>query len=178
MATARLIPKTLYHSKSFLKLPVTAQNLMTFLILNSDNDGIVEAYSIMRMISASDDDLRILAEKGMVYVLNEEWITYICNFQKFNRFDARNFQISKHRPLLVQVHPEIEKELIQPIHRTRYHEIPANPTGYLEEGKKREEKGKESLSHTPQKSKNKIDVTSMMRTDYDYVSIENKILGH
>lgn len=174
MAAARLIPKAIYRSKTFLKLPVTAQNLMTFLILESDNDGIVEAYGVMRMIGASDDDLRVLAERGMVYVLNEEWITYICNFQKINKLDPRNFQISKHRSLLVRLHPEIEKELVEPIRRTKSKEIPRNPMGSLEEGKGSKVKGSESL-YSPQK---KINIESMMRTDYDYSAIERTILGH
>lgn len=73
----------MYHSRTFLKLPVTAQNLMTFLILNSDNNGIVMAYAVMRMINASDDDLRLLKERGFVYVLNEDLVTYIPGFQEF-----------------------------------------------------------------------------------------------
>lgn len=178
MASARLIPKALYHSKTFLKLPITAQNLMTFLILDSDNDGIVEAYGVMRMIGAADDDLRVLAERGMVYVLNEEWITYICNFQKFNKFDPRNFQVSRHRSLLVRLHPEIEKELIKPMQRSKPKEIPRDFVGSHEEEKETKPKRRESLSYTPAQNKNEINVGSMMRTDYDYAAIENKILGH
>lgn len=178
MASARLIPKALYHSKTFLKLPVTAQNLMTFLILDCDNDGIVEAYGVMRMIGASDDDLRVLAERGMVYILDDEWITYIRNFQIYNKLDPRNFQPSKHRQLLIQVHPELENALIQPQKRVRSQGIPWDSTGSPGEGKRKEGKGNESLSNTRQKQKNKIDVASMMRSDYDYASIEDKILGH
>lgn len=177
MASARLIPKALYHSRTFLKLPVTAQNLMTFLILDSDNDGIVEAYGVMRMIGAADDDLRVLVERGMVYVLDDEWITYIRNFQDFNKLDARNFQISKHRQLLLQVHPELEEKLITPQKREKSHGMPRDATGYHGEGKVKEEKGSEYLSNTQQKAKNKIDVGSMMRTDYDYSAIERTMLG-
>lgn len=166
MASARLIPKALYHSRTFLKLPVTAQNLMTFLILDSDNDGIVEAYGVMRMIGAADDDLRVLVEREMVYVLDDEWITYIRNFQNYNKLDPRNFQPSKHRQLLIQVHPELEKILIQPQKRTRSQGIPWDSSGTHGEGKRKEEKRKESLS------------TSMLRADYDYADIENKVLGH
>lgn len=139
MASARLIPKALYHSRRFLKLPVTAQNLMTFLILNSDNDGIVEAYAVMSMINASDDDLRVLEERGFIYVLNEDWITYILQFQEYNRLDARNFQVSKHRQLLIQVHPELEKKLVIPKKREKIKKIPWDATGIPGEGNLREE---------------------------------------
>lgn len=115
---------------------MTAQNLMTFLILDSDNDGIVEAYGVMRMIGAADDDLRVLVERGMVYVLDDEWITYICHFQEFNKLDARNFQISKHRQLLLQVHPELKEKLITPKKREKSHGIPWDSTRTHDEGKR------------------------------------------
>lgn len=162
MASARLIPKALYHSRTFLKLPVTAQNLMTFLILNSDNDGIVEAYAVMSMINASDDDLRMLEERGLIYVLNPDWITYIKEFQKYNRLDARNFQVSKHRQLLLQVHPELESELIIPQKRNKSRGIPWDTAGYHGEGNLREEKGIEE-----NRSNDNPSIYLHERLDYD-----------
>ena len=171
MATARLIPKSLYRSRTFLKLPVTAQNLMTFLILECDNDGIVEAYGVMRMINAADDDLRVLEERGMIYVLNEEWITYIRDFQNFNRgLDPRNFQISKHRELLIRMHPELQKLLVVPVKREKNkksHGIPWDSTEAHGEEKRSELKRNESLS-IPQ-------FNEMLKTNYDYAKIEEDI---
>lgn len=101
MEESRLIPKFIYHSRTFLKLPVTAQNLMTFLILNSDNNGIVMAYAVMRMINASDDDLRLLEERGFVYVLNENFVTYITGFQEFmNECEKTPVQTVREKSLL------------------------------------------------------------------------------
>lgn len=149
MASARLIPKKIYHSKSFLKLPVTAQNLYTFLLLNSDNDGIVEAYAVMSMIKAADDDLRVLEERGFVFVLDEEWVSYIRGFQDFNKLDARNFQVSKHRELLVTIHPEIQDKLVIPTRRERKNDESHGNTGDdMEspgEGKTNEKKGTSSI---------------------------------
>lgn len=101
MEESRLIPKFIYHSRTFLKLPVTAQNLMTFLILNSDNNGIVMAYAVMRMINASDDDIRLLEERGFVYVLNENLVTYIPGFQEFmNECEKTPVQTVREKSLL------------------------------------------------------------------------------
>lgn len=165
MAEARLIPKYIYHSMKFLELPATAQNLMTYLILNSDNDGIVEAYSVMRLMKASLGDLKMLSENGFVYVLNEQWVTYIKDFQKFNNFDKRNFRVSKHRELLVQVHPELEKDLIIPQKRNRNKEIPRNPMGTHGEGKGIEEK------------KTKCN-TIQLTQQYDFDKLEQDILAN
>ena len=102
IASARLISKAMYHSRTFLKLPVTAQNLMTFLILNSDNNGIVMAYAVMRMINASDDDLRLLEERGFVYILNEDLVTYIPGFQEFmNECEKTPVQTVREKSLLL-----------------------------------------------------------------------------
>lgn len=168
MASARLIPRSIFYSRTFLKLPLSTQNLMTFLILGSDNDGIVEAYSVMRMINAADDDLRLLEEKGFVYVLNKEWITYIREFQSFNSgLDRRNFQISKYRELLIQVHPELQKVLVVPVKREKKKKSHGIPAGSHGEVKRSEVKKSESLS-IPQ-------FNEMMRTDYDYKKIEQDI---
>ena len=165
MAEARLIPKKIYHSRRFLKLPITAQNLFTFLILNTDNDGIVEAYAVMSMINASDDDLRVLEERGFVYVLNEDWITYICEFQSFNHFDARNYRVSKHRPLLVQIHPELEKELIKPQKRIRNNGIPWDSAESHEEEKRKELK----------KTKNN-NIMPVEQHEYDFEQLERELV--
>ena len=168
MASARLIPRSIFYSRTFLKLPLSTQNLMTFLILGSDNDGIVEAYSVMRMINAADDDLRLLEEKGFVYVLNKEWITYIREFQSFNSgLDRRNFQISKYRELLIQVHPELQKVLVVTVKREKKKKSHGIPAGSHGEVKRSEVKKSESLS-IPQ-------FNEMMRTDYDYKKIEQDI---
>lgn len=174
MASARLIPKSLYLSKRFLELPVTAQNLMTYLILHSDNDGIVEAYAVMSMIKASSEDLRILDERGFVYVLNEDWVTYILQFQDFNRFDTRNFQVSKYRQLLVQVHPEVEEVLVTPKKRNRNKGIPRDDTGCHGESN-------HNLSLTNPKHNHKIDNLSIhLRERVNYnnlVSSLNQLEG-
>lgn len=165
MASARLIPKSIYNDRIFLQLPLRAQHLMTYLILYSDNDGIVEAYAVMNIIHASLEDLLALSEKRFIYVLDESWTTYIVNFQKFNHFDRRNFRVSQHRELLIQVHPELECELVKPQKRNRNKEIPRNPMGSHGEEKRIE--GNETKYNTLQ-----------LKQQYDFEQIEQDILSN
>lgn len=111
MARRRVICKDIYHRRSFLELPVTARDLYTYLVLNTDNDGIAEAYSVMNMIKTDVTSLELLEQRGFVKVLNNEYATYICSFQDFNTLDKRG-KISQYRQLLVDVFPEVECKLI------------------------------------------------------------------
>lgn len=73
MADRRCISKEIYTQRKFLELPPTSRDLYTYLVLYSDIDGITEAYSVMRMISATTADLKILDDCGYVKVLNEDY---------------------------------------------------------------------------------------------------------
>lgn len=174
MASGRLITQAQYKSRTMLKLSPTTRDLYTYLVLDADNDGIVEAYSVMSMINASDTDLWALEKCGLIYILDEEFVTYIRGFQRYNKLDARNFQISKHRQLLIQVHPELETELIVPIKREKNtkesHGIPGDSVESHGEGK--------GSKGTKKKYKKKSDQWDQyMRADYDYSSIENDLIN-
>ena len=167
MASARLIVPAIYKSRTFLRLSPTVRDLYTYLVLDADNDGIVEAYGVMCMINASDDDLRVLQDRGLIYVLDEEWITYIRDFQKYNKFDPRNFRVSRHRDLLIQTHPEIEPLLIIPVKRVTAKESHGNTKESLDQEKRtKEKKTKENSTYNG------------TRTNYDFEQIEGMMLGH
>lgn len=108
MADRRVISKSIYTQRRFLELPVSARDLYTYLVLHSDIDGVVEAYSVMRIINASISDLRLLDECNYAKVLNEEWVTYIMNFTSFNNLDGRDRKGSIYRDLLVSTLPDVK----------------------------------------------------------------------
>lgn len=108
MAERRCISKSIYTQKRFLELPVSARDLYTYLVLYSDIDGVVEAYSVMRIINASVTDLKLLDECQYVKVLNEDWVTYINNFTAFNTLDGRGMKGSNYRELLVRTLPNVQ----------------------------------------------------------------------
>ena len=103
MANKRMISKEISSSARFLQMPQTAQNLYFHLSVNTDDDGIVEAFTIMRMINANDDDLKILDAKGFVKILNADLVIYVYRFQEINRLRADQKHDSPHKLLLIQV---------------------------------------------------------------------------
>ena len=71
-----MISRKIVDSARFLKMPATSQNLYFHLIVNADDDGVVEAYPVINMCKANEDDLRVLVGKGFVTVLDEDLVTY------------------------------------------------------------------------------------------------------
>lgn len=67
MAERRMISKSIIKSDTFLDMPATTQNLYFHMLLDADDDGFINApKSIMRMIGAKDDDMKVLAAKQFV----------------------------------------------------------------------------------------------------------------
>lgn len=91
---------------SFLKMPVSSQCLYFHLVARADDDGIVEAFSVMNMCNLNEDDLRILHAKGFVYVLNEDLVTFIRNWREMNILRADRKTDSIYLDLLMEKLPE------------------------------------------------------------------------
>lgn len=67
MAERRMMSKSIIKSDTFLDMPATIQNLYFHMLLDADDDGFINApKSIMRMIGAKDDDMKVLAAKQFV----------------------------------------------------------------------------------------------------------------
>ena len=88
MANRRMFSKTVVNSAKFLMMPVSSRELYFELGINADDDGIVEAFNVLRLVSASEDDLKVLATKGFVKILNEDLVTYITDWKANNRIRA------------------------------------------------------------------------------------------
>lgn len=108
MAERRMLSKKIVESARFLKMPSTSQNLYFHLVMNADDDGVVEAYSVMNLVKANEDDLRVLVGKEYVKVLNEDLVTYIIDWQEQNRLRADRKTDSIYSELLLQVCPQIQ----------------------------------------------------------------------
>ena len=64
MAEKRMFSKTIIDSDAFLEMPTSAQALYFHLAMRADDDGFINnPRKIQRVISASDDDLKILLAK-------------------------------------------------------------------------------------------------------------------
>jgi len=108
MAERRMFSKRIINSAKFLKMPISSQALYFHMGLNADDDGIVEGFPIMRMVGASEDDLRVLVAKGFVTVLNDDLVSYINDWRTHNCVRADRKIDSIYKDLLLQIVPNAE----------------------------------------------------------------------
>lgn len=108
MAEKRMFAKCVVEGARFLKMPASSQSLYFHLCLNADDDGVVEAYTVMNIVKAHEDDLRMLCTKGFTIVLNEDLVTYITDWRIQNYIRADRKKDSVYKDLLNQVLPEVE----------------------------------------------------------------------
>ena len=108
MAERRMFSKRIINSGRFLKMPPSSQALYFHLGLAADDDGVVEAYTVMRSTGATEDDLKILCAKGFVQVLNEELVAYITDWRENNKIRADRKIDSIYKELLLRVMPEVD----------------------------------------------------------------------
>lgn len=102
MAERRMLSKKIFQSRKFLMMPFEAQALYTHLILSSDDDGVVEAFPIVRMIGAKEDSLGLLVVKKFILPLNDDMVYFITNFEEQNKIRADRVQPSRYRELLLE----------------------------------------------------------------------------
>ena len=127
MAERRMMSKSIIKSDTFLDMPATTQNLYFHMLLNADDDGFINApKSIMRMIGAKDDDMKVLAAKQFVIpfesgvVVIKDW--KIHNYIQNDRYkpstlperDLLNIQKDKTYTLKNDV-SIMDTECIQPV---------------------------------------------------------------
>lgn len=103
MAERRMFAKSVIGSARFLKMPPTSRLLYYDLGMQADDDGVVEAFPVMRLTGATEDDLRVLVSKGFVCVLNEDWVTYIADWKRNNYIQKDRYHPGAYRDLLVKI---------------------------------------------------------------------------
>ncbi|MFT8557733.1 MULTISPECIES: conserved phage C-terminal domain-containing protein [Liquorilactobacillus] len=153
MAQRRMFSNRITNSAKFLKMPLSSQALYFHLGLHADDDGVVEAFTIMRQVGAVEDDLRILAAKGFVVVLNEDLVTYIADWNENNRIRADRKVDSIYKNMLLKILPEAE--VINPKPRADTGKQTGRPvdnqwTAQVRLGKDR--LGKDSRTYSPAKA--------------------------
>lgn len=108
MAEKRMFSKKIINSAKFLRMPSSTQCLYFHLALNADDDGIVEAFAVMRMVGAAEDDLRILVAKNFIVILNEDLVAYIVDWTTHNTIRRDRKTDSIYTELLLQVIPDAD----------------------------------------------------------------------
>lgn len=100
MAERRMFSKKVINAARFLRMPATARLLYYDLGMYADDDGIVEAFTVLQMTRADEADLEILASKGFVRILNEDLVAYICDWKVNNYIQKDRYRPSIYADLL------------------------------------------------------------------------------
>lgn len=126
MASRRMFSLTVINSARFLRMPIDSQTLYFHLGMRADDDGIVEAFPVLRLVGSAEDNLHVLAAKGFVRVLNEDLVTHITDWHEHNLIRADRKVDSIYKGLLVQVLPGVT--LIEPRPRADTGKSTGRPT--------------------------------------------------
>lgn len=110
MAERRMFAKSVIGSARFLRMPASSRLLYYDLGMQADDDGVVEAFAVMRTTGATEDDLRVLCSKGFVTVLNEDLVTYITDWKRNNLIKNDRYHPSIYADLLVKIGDGAELE--------------------------------------------------------------------
>ncbi len=108
MGVRRMFSKVITESGRFLKMPPSSQALYFQLGMNADDDGVVEAFKVMKLTNSNDDDLKVLVSKNFIKILNEDLVSFIMDWTEHNLIRADRKIDSIYKDLLLQIVPEIE----------------------------------------------------------------------
>lgn len=103
MAERRMFAKSIINSARFLRMPQTSRLLYYDLGMAADDDGVVEAFTVIRTTGAAEDDLRVLASRGFVTVLNDDLVSYITDWSRNNLIKKDRYHESAYAELLVKL---------------------------------------------------------------------------
>lgn len=98
-----MFAKSIIGSARFLRMPSSSRLLYYDLGMQADDDGVVEAFSVMRTTGATEDDLRVLCSKGFVTVLNDDLVAYITDWTRNNQIKKDRYHPSIYADILVQI---------------------------------------------------------------------------
>lgn len=103
MAERRMFSKSVTNSARFLRMPQTSRLLYYDLGMAADDDGVVEAFTVIRTTGAAEDDLRVLASRGFITVLNDDLVSYITDWNTNNQLRKDRHKPSIYAELLVKI---------------------------------------------------------------------------
>lgn len=95
-----MFAKAIVNSARFLTMPPSSRLLYYDLGMGADDDGIVEAFTVLRMTGAAEDDLKLLITKGFVTLLNDELVCHIADWSLNNQIRKDRYKPSIYQDLL------------------------------------------------------------------------------
>lgn len=109
-----MLSNRIIGSAAFLQMPLETQALYFHLVCKADDDGVVEAYSIIKTLGTTGDSLQILVAKNFIYPLNQEAVLYVVNWGEHNKIRPDRLVKSIYRPLLLKTLPALSLEEPKP----------------------------------------------------------------
>ncbi|HEM3942339.1 TPA: hypothetical protein U1V37_000062 [Streptococcus suis] len=100
MGNRRMMSKTVTQTQRFLTLPIEAQALYFHMLQNTDDDGVCEAYMLLKLTGLKEDTLNDLIDANLVTELNDELVYYVTDFHEQNYIDKRRYNRSVYFDLL------------------------------------------------------------------------------
>lgn len=100
MAERRMFARSIIGGARFLRMPATSRLLYYDLGMAADDDGCVEAFAVMRMTGATEDDLSVLVTKGFVRLLNDDLVTYIIDWAANNQIRKDRYHEGRYKELI------------------------------------------------------------------------------
>lgn len=106
MAERRTFSRRIIESGRMMKLPAKVQLLYVHLCMNADDDGVVEAFTVLPMLGAAEKELQCLEDKGFIRILNEDLVCFIVDWVENNPTRGDRIKPSVYRDLLMEKVPE------------------------------------------------------------------------
>lgn len=108
-----MFSKTIVNSARFLRMPPSSRLLYYDLGMAADDDGAVEGYCVMKATGATEDDLKLLAAKGFIRILNDDCVCWITDWATNNQLRRDRYTKSTYQDLLCAI-PEWKPALKAP----------------------------------------------------------------
>lgn len=131
MAERRMLSIKITSSARFLRMSHASQALYMHLVMNADDDGVVEAFSIMRLAAATEENLQELADRKFIRLLNEDLVAHILDWDENNKIRADRKRDSIYKDLLEQTGTEEDEADIEPMVEESSNDAPAANRGQV-----------------------------------------------
>ena len=103
LANRRMFSLRIINSARFLQMGTESQALYFHLGMRADDDGVVEAYPVIKMLGIAPDIMKILVAKNFVKVLNEDQVCLITDWNEHNTIRADRKINSIYTPMLESI---------------------------------------------------------------------------
>lgn len=99
-----MLSKSFLFDSKFMTMPDSAQVLYVYLNVNADDDGIIDSYSIIKMLGSKEDDLKILQAKGYIVPI-DDYLVFLPDWLQNQSLRIDRYRPSMHRFRLLNLYP-------------------------------------------------------------------------